>query len=103
MSKEAIALCSEFMKDIRDLLNIPNDESVKDTTHIDNLETLIRMCCDRLETSETSRKELLEALSHINDVLKAANKKPKEIAMNWKEHLANFVEAVIAKSEKEQS
>ncbi len=52
---------SEFTKDLRDLLEIPNDESVKDIAYIDNLETLVRMCCDRLDTSEASRKELLTA------------------------------------------
>ena len=56
----------------------------------------IRRLCDRLDKSEASRKELLDALSHIKDVLESAIARPKEIAENWKEFLVSeFIEKFL--------
>jgi len=37
-------------------------------------------------------KDLDVALSHIKEILKAAIARPNEIAEDWKEHLASFIE-----------
>jgi hypothetical protein len=92
---------SEFTKKFRELIKL-SEEHLSDNK-IGRLQTYGKEACKIIDTSEASRKELLEALEKVQQYRIAAEKgglDPDNAHEYW-ESVMSYIEAAIAKAEKE--
>ncbi|KKK79133.1 hypothetical protein LCGC14_2836550, partial [marine sediment metagenome] len=54
---------SEFTKELRALLDRPDDESCKDESYRKDLEDLVRLACERFDKAEAERDKMHKALT----------------------------------------
>ena len=64
---------SEFTKEVRALLNIPNDETSQGEAYTKDLEELTRIACDRLDKAEAEIKTFAEWRSGLEKLAKSDN------------------------------
>ncbi len=76
---------SEFTKDCRSVIDMPTDESVNSAAYINNLETILRMACDRLETTKAEEKMDMETMGKLLEENNQQFKRIKELEESIKD------------------